>query len=75
MNNTKQKLTNQKESTVNPAIRNQGQKLFDLLEDEFDGTCGLAEGMAEEMEEMLRSHRGMEELKFTYLISHELSPF
>lgn len=65
--------TDIKESTLNTEIHQKAKELFDLIEDEFDGTCDLSDDMAEEMGEILRSHRGMEELKYAYLISRTKS--
>jgi hypothetical protein len=76
MNNTKQKPTNQKESTLNPEIKEKAQELFDLIEEQFikdNKTCKTGEDISEEMGELLRSHRGMKELRFAYLIARTKS--
>jgi hypothetical protein len=76
MKSTNNTPTDQKESILNPEIREKAKELFDLIEEQFikdNKTCKTGEDMAEEMGEMLRSHRGMEELRFAYLIARTKS--
>lgn len=71
MNNTKQITSEQKESTLDPEIKKQAQKLFGLIEEHIEeiGPDETAEAIAEEMGDFLKNSDGFRDLAF----GHELA--
>jgi hypothetical protein len=71
MNNTNEKPTNQKESTLSPEIRKKAKELFDLIEEQLESTHPdiFNETVAEEWGDFLKESTGFQELLFSFKLA------